>query len=383
MKKLFLFLFAVCLLSFSCFNADTVEATYLHAGESIVISEPIYGDAYILAGNGVVEEEVFGDLYIAGGNITIEGDISEDLVVAGGKVSVFGDIGGDLRVIGGQVIVYGNVEEDVVALGGQLDLSSNTTVGRNLITGAGLLTVDGHIKNNIRGVVGVIFINGRVDGNVTLSVEDSIIVSEDAKIGGDLNYSALLETNIPDKTVGGEIIFNKFQREGLFEDLTFLLLIQKATSYAAMLFLLLVLVALTPFWLINSAIKTKENVFRSFGVGLLTIICVFIGSIILMMTIIGIPIALMALASMIIVFYFSRIFVSAWLASYILDFKKKVPRWKLFPVIALTILFYYLIGMIPFHVGRITTSILFVIGAGSFILSILENLKFLKEKNKL
>ncbi len=383
MKKVFLLFFVGFLLSSPHFGGNTASATYLHAAENISISEPIYGDTYILAGNGSVDAEIFGDLYIVGGNIEVNGDIEEDLVVAGGKVVVFGDVGGDLRLVGGQVAVYGNVGEDVVGVGGQLDISSDTTVGGNVIVGAGLLTVDGTIENSLRGAVGAIFLNGQVAGNVTLSVEDSFMIADDAVIGGNLHYSALLETKVPEGVVGGEITFNKFQREALFEDLTFLLLMQKLVSFLAMLLLLLIFVILSPNTLTSSAVATRKNILRSFGVGLLTVIGILVGSIILMMTVVGISFAMMALAGALILFYLARVFAAAWLASYIINFEKKVPRWKLFGVVALGILFYYLLGMIPFHIGRILTIILFLIGAGSFILVNLSHLKFLKSKGRL
>ncbi len=383
MKKFLSFLFSVAVVYLSGFGIGSASATYLHAAENITISDPVYGDAYILAGSGVIDEDIFGDLYIAGGNVTITGNVEEDLVVVGGRVGVYGDVGGDLRAIGGQVAIYGDVGEDIVAIGGQMDISSDTTVGGNLITGAGLITLDGVVKNNLRGAVGAIFLNGEVYGNVTLSVEDSIMIAEDARIGGNLNYSALLETKIPEGVVEGEIAFNKFQRDGLFEDLTFLLLVQKLTSFLAMLFLLLIVVIIAPKKLMNSSLATRKNILKSFGVGLLTVISILIGSIILMMTVIGIPFALMALAGAVILFYFARIFAAAWLAGYLVNFKRKVPRWKLFLFVALGLVFYYLLGMIPFHIGRILTAILFLIGSGSFILVTLEGLKFLRKEGKI
>lgn len=383
MKKSFLFL----VLGFVFFlfqpHGNFASATYLYALENISIEKPLYGDVYILAGNGVVDEKIHGDLYIAGGTITINGDIEEDLVVGGGKVVVYGDVGGDLRILGGQVTVYGDVGEDIVVIAGQMDISKNTIVGGNLISGAGLLTIDGVIKGEMRGVIGVVFINGEIGKNVTLSVEDSIIISEGASIGGDLKYSAFLETNIPEGVVNGEVVFNKFQKERFLNDLTFLLFVQKVTSYVSMFLLLLTLVIFMPKGLINSAKKTKENLLKSFGVGVLTLISVFVGSIILMVTIVGIPFALMALSSMVAVFYFARIFASVWLAGYIVSFKGRVSRLKLFFASALTLFVYYLIGFIPYHIGRISTFIIFIIGIGSLVLLVIENLKFLKSKGQL
>jgi len=83
-------------------------------------------------------------------------------------------------------------------------------------------------------------------------------------------------------------------------------------------------------------------------------------------------------------FYFAKIFVAAWLSTYIFDYKtKKIwVKSRFFIVLTLALLFYYLIDVIPF-VGWLINLILFFIGIGSMVLLKIEYLKFLKEKKML
>jgi hypothetical protein len=383
MKKIFSFLFLGLSLFIFTAKSNDVSATYLYALENVSITEPLYSDVYILAGNGTIDEKIHGDVYIAGGNVTINADVEEDLVVAGGKVVILGNIGGDLRVLGGQVSVYGNVAEDVVVVSGQLDISVNTVVGENLIVGAGLITIDGIIEGELRGVVGGIFINGSVLRDITLTIEDSIIISEDALIGGNLNYSAFLEARIPEGVVQGSVNFKKFQKERFLNDLNLLLFLQKVVSYASMVILLLVLVFFMPNALAEAAKNTKENLLKAFGMGVLTLVCIFVGTIILMVTIVGIPFALMAFAGMIIIFYFARIFAAIWLASYLFNFKAKFLRLKLFFGGVIALFVYYLLGFIPYHIGRVATFLILIIGIGSLVMAKVDIIKFLRSKKKL
>ncbi len=359
--------------------APTAFGITMEVADNVLITQNLLDDAYVLAGNSNIEADIFGDLYIGGGSIVINGDVHEDLVVSAGKVTVTGDVFGDLRVLGGQVAIYGNVGDDLVIGGGQVDIGKSSVVAGTLVVGAGVLTIDGQIREEVRGGVGMFFLNGTVDKNVILTVEDTMNISDQASIGGDLKYSSLIETPVPEGVVAGEIKFNKFERESVLEDVTYVFFVQKLLSYFAALILMFIMVMGMPNWLLNAAAETKKNVFKAFGVGLLSIITAVVGSIILMITILGIPIAMIAFALLLILVYISKIVVSAWTVSYFMNFKKKVNRFKLFGAMALALLVYYLVGMIPF-VGWVINGALFLIGVGTIVLMKIDYFRFMKSK---
>lgn len=365
-------------------TSPIVAAATLQTGENILVTKQALDDSYILAGNGNIEADVLGDLFIGGGSVVINGNVFEDLLVLGGKVTVAGDVAGDIRIIGGQVAIYGNVGDDVLVGGGQVDLGQDANVLGSFFIGSGIVTIDGYIKEQLRGITGMIFLNGTVDGDVTITVEDSMSISETAKIGGDLEYSALIEATVPKNVVAGEIKFNKSERESVIEGLNYLNFLQKVLTFVSALLIILLLVIFMPQTLVKSGEMTHSNVLRAFGVGLLTVIGGVIGPILLMITIIGIPIALILFAVLMIAFYFAKIFVAAWLSTYIFDYKTKRiwVKSRFFVVLALALLFYYLIDLIP-YIGWLIDLILFFIGIGSMVLLKIEYLKFLKGKKML
>ncbi len=378
MKKFLIVLASVFLFSIPAY------AINIETGENLIINDDILDDSYFASGNAQVHGNILGDLYIFGGNIFIKGNIFEDLVVIGGKVNVEGNVSGDLRVIGGQVSVYGNIGDDIVVAGGQIDIAKDSVVDGSILAGAGLLTVDGQVKGELRGAIGMLFLNGKIFDDVTVTIEDSIIVSETAEIYGDLNYSGLIEANIPENVVKGEINFNEFQRESIMDDLNKLFFLQKLLSFIAAMILMILFVILSPRALVKSGELTKENVVKSFGVGLLTLIAGLMGSIVLMVTVVGIPIAIILFSILLIFYYLAKVFVAAWLASYIFDFKRKKIWVRFRYAISLTIalLLYYLLSLIPI-VGWIVNIILFIIGIGSLVLVKVEYFKYLKSKKML
>ncbi len=365
---------------FISFAVPVASAVSLETGENVVLTKNILDDAYVVGGNATIESEVYGDLYILGGTVTINSHIHEDLVVGGGRVTITGDVSGDLRILGGQVAVYGNVGDDIVVAGGQVDVGKSSVVGGSLVSGAGILTVDGVIKEDIRGGMGMFILNGTVGRDVIVTIEDSISVSETAEIQGDLNYSALLEASIPEGVVAGETSFNKFDRDTVLQRITYLYFIRKVFSFISALILAALMVAFAPKSLTRAAKITRENVLKTFGIGLLTILSAVIGGIIVMITVVGIPVGLIMAAILLIMFYVSKLFVAAWFAGYVLNYKKKLSRWKLFGGMALALLVYYIVTMIPF-VGWLINLVLFFIGIGTIFLLKVEYYKFMKGKN--
>jgi hypothetical protein len=376
MKK-FLLLF---LGAFLFVSAPVASAVGFEIAENVVITQNILDDTYVVAGNATIESEIFGDLYVIGGNVTINNTVHEDLVVLGGRVVVTGDVTGDLRIGGGQVAVYGNVGDDVLIGGGQVDIGKSSVIGGSLISGAGILTVEGEVKEDIRGGMGMLILNGIVGKDVIVTIEDTMSISDSAVIGGHLKYSALLESTVPPNVVRGEVAFNQFERETVLENLTYIFFISKVLSLISALILALFLVLLIPKALTRSAKITKDNILKTFGVGLLTMIVAFIAALILLVTIVGISVGLVILAILSVFIYFAKVFVSVWLASYVFNFKKKISHIKLFGMISLALLAYYLIGLIPF-VGWAINAILFLVGIGAIVLLKIEYYQFLRKKN--
>lgn len=377
MKKL-LVIFSVLFLSLTAMM-PVAGAVTLELGENILVEDGILDDAYVVAGNAVLDGDVFGDLYIASGQVSVNGQVHEDLVVAGGRVIVNGDVFGDLRVVGGQVAVYGRVGDDLVIAAGQADVGKDSVIEGSVITAAGVLTVDGVVKEDIRGGLGMLLLNGVVEKDVVVTIEDTINVADDAKIMGDLKYSALLEAKIPEKVVSGEILFNKFERETVLESLTYMFFIHKILSFVSALILALLLVIFTPRALVKVSNITRDNTLKSFGVGLLTMIVAIVGAILLMVTVVGVPLGLIVFALFVIVVYVTKVFVAAWFASHLLNFSKKLSRLKLFFGVAAGLLIYYVLGLIP-YVGWLIHLVLFLIGVGALMMFKMENYEFLRKK---
>ena len=94
----------------------------------------IFGDNFTLESG----DKLTGDLVVFGGNVTIEEDarVQGDMVVIGGNVTLNGEVDGDVVIIGGFTNMgeMSVVKGDLVNVGGSLNRESGSEVGGQVVT---------------------------------------------------------------------------------------------------------------------------------------------------------------------------------------------------------------------------------------------------------
>ena len=111
-----------------------------------------FGENYTLESG----ETLNGSLVVIGGNADIEKDasVTKDVVLIGGNLVIDGDIDGSVVIIGGNLTISGTTGQDVVVIGGQLLLTETSVVKGDVVTMGGQVTkepgaeVAGNIVNN-------------------------------------------------------------------------------------------------------------------------------------------------------------------------------------------------------------------------------------------
>jgi cytoskeletal protein CcmA (bactofilin family) len=123
----------------------------LAAGGDLVQSAAVAGDAALAGGNLRLRESIGQDGYVAGGHVSLESSIGRNARIAGGTIELaraariagnasiaggyvrlLGDIGGSLTVGGGRVYLNGAVAGDVEASGRQIELGPNARISGKL-----------------------------------------------------------------------------------------------------------------------------------------------------------------------------------------------------------------------------------------------------------
>ena len=117
-------------------------------GDAVAFGEPI------TVGKGELRT---GDVVAFGGPVEVKGEVTGDVVGFGGPVTLSGRAQGDVVAIGGPITVSGTVMGDVVAIGGPVDLEGAAHVHGDVVSLGGRLrkseeaVVDGQLVQGFPG----------------------------------------------------------------------------------------------------------------------------------------------------------------------------------------------------------------------------------------
>lgn len=182
-------------------GASTFSAgfTVEHSGSRI------QNDLYVAALQADITADVDGDISLAAATATLDSRVGGSVHVLAGTATIRGEIGGTLYVVGGIAKLDGTVRGNVVVTGGRLELQDNASIGGDLTVFSAQAQIDGDVGGKLYGSTLLYGQNGAVSGNVDLQ-SDRIELGETATIGDDFNYQSQTDANIHvNAQVGGVI----------------------------------------------------------------------------------------------------------------------------------------------------------------------------------
>jgi len=214
-----------------------------------------YKDKEIVGADTVIND----DLLIYGDNVDIRGTVLGDVMAFGGKVTISGIVGDDVRIGAVEVVMEGNVGDDVFVGATTVEVSEEAYIGGDIVFGSGRMDVWGEVAGNIEGRA------GDEVGNIN--------VLSTARINGTIEYTSPRKVTIPPSTVIQEVSFNRQEPTGIFN--------------------IPVTISIFIGWLVAGNIP--ENPILNLAMGFALVVIGFVGSVVFMVTVIGIPIGLILL----------------------------------------------------------------------------------------
>lgn len=253
------------------------------AGGMLNLTDPVDGDAFMAAGQVAIASEVRGDLIVAGGDVSIGGSVGDDLYAAGGDVKLDSIVSGNARVGGGDVSVG----------------PATVVAGALSLTGA-RVSFDGNTHEYLQASGASVRINGEIHGDAEVRAEE-LIIGPDTRIGGQLEYHGPREPIVPEGAViAGGLEFHEtdasryFDRSGPHWE-------RHAHAAGSLLWFAGVFVAGALFVVLFPAYSTRaaeviaREPLKIMGLGLAILVCVPFVTLFLLISIIGIPLALLAI----------------------------------------------------------------------------------------
>jgi len=371
MKKLLSVLFIATLIvlifPLKALAQDVVTKNFTLEKGKIVTHNPYfaYGENVNISGT------VNGDTYVAGGKILIDGNINGDLLVAGGDVEVLGNVKEDIRVVGGQVTIKGRVGKNVSAAGGNIRIDQSAVVTGSFVAAGGQIEILGQVNDNVDLAGGNIVLNNKAMKDFDVA-GGQITLGEKANILGKFEYwsdnkptlasTTIIKGQTIEHTMPVKINTEKQDWNKMKETAAAMGLAGKIIGTLSLLLVGMILIKLSNKFMTKTADVMKTDFWKSMGIGFIIVFATPIAFFVLLLTIIGAPIALMTMAIYSIMIYLAKVF-----AIYALGVKV-LPGKSPYLSYSLALVAYAIVTLIPV-IGYLIGFIALLVGIGAFAIS--------------
>ncbi|MCL7412297.1 MAG: polymer-forming cytoskeletal protein [ANME-2 cluster archaeon] len=294
--------------------SSSASAVLDYKDKEMIDADTVIDDDLLIYGNTVdIRGTVLGDVTACGGSVRISGNVTGDVMACGGKVTISGIVGDDVRIGAGEVVIEGNVGDDVFVGAGSVVVSEGAYIGGDMFFGSGRMEARGEVAGNIEGGAGDVILAGPVGGNVDLEV-GTIEVLSPARINGTLEYTSQKRVTFPPGTVIQDVVFTEKEphdRSALSQ--AFSLFIGWFVRLFHLLIIALLVLVLLPDHVEAVARNIPKNPLLNIAMGFALVVIGFVGSLVFMVTVIGIPIGLIVLFLTIFTLYAARLYFGLWL----------------------------------------------------------------------
>lgn len=322
---------------------QTVYSSVYSAGKDINIKGTVYGDVFCTGQQITISATVYGDVICAGLDVTISGKVEGDVRLAGQLVTVSGEVGKNATIaaVSFSLDAAAKVGQDLTANGENLNIKGST--GRDLVTNGNSLALNGAVGRNLRAA------NSNID------------LKEGARVGGNFHYVAQRDAKLAQGAqIVGQTNHEMPRKEGGFNITTYLYAVVSLTLVASVLALLF------PRFIRRNNEQLKAAIPKTMLTGVVGMFMLFALCIGLLVSLVGIPLALVVLLAGVIGAVLSGPIVAHFIGTLVLRKKEDVS-----PILAMMVGAPILITL--YHlplIGFVVLLLAFWLGFGAVIQTI-------------
>jgi len=284
--------------------------------ESVYIpkDEIVEGSLYSAGASITIEGTVKGDVVCAAQSLVINGRVDGDVICAGQSITINGPVGGSVRVAGNTIILNGAIARTAMAAGANVTISPQANIGWDALIASAFPEIRGNIKRDLYGAGSFFTLAGPVNRHVLLYMDDrqmpedrsALTINKEASIGGNLTYTAMRDAQIEN----AEVIKGSVERKNLeWKNRGEAKDVAGAWAWFNLIgiFSALVVGLLLVSWLpkpihdITDGMLTKP--LPSLGWGILVLILIPIASLLILFTVIGIPLSILSIGTLLLLVY--------------------------------------------------------------------------------
>jgi hypothetical protein len=383
------FLTGIAILFLAFFAVKPVLAMEFRSSDNAVVvaEDEMVGGSLFAGGSSVqINGAVEGDLFCAGQTIIIKGSVGGDVLCAGQTVRIEGTVGGNIRTVGQTVDIDGMVSRNVMIVGQTVRVGKESVVEGEGVFGGQTVSILGDVGKSVLGGGNLVVVEGTVGEDATLA-GNTVQIGAGAHIAGKLTYESDKDAVIADGAVVGEIVKQPMRKElsGMKRPEKQFPKIMGFTkgkpwpqNAVGPILIYLVIGALGILLFKNGISKVidgmKEHAGASFGIGLLWLIVFPVLFILLLITIIGIPIAILYAGLFALIAIVSKLFAAVYVGKEILTSLVKNQKENWYGAVLVGVTVSWLVFSMPI-IGGLTSFLAMLWGTGGLVRTVLVRKK--------
>lgn len=343
------------------------------AGDRVDINADVQGDVFAAGGTINASGRVADAFVAAGGRLSLGSAIEGDAIIAGGDITLSGSVGDNLVAAGGNVVISGPVAGRAIVAGGSILFDGSATAGQDAWFAGGEITVRGDVGGNLRIMGGEVTVLGQVAGNVDIRA-DEVRIGPEARIAGTLTVRGEDEPMIdPAAQIAGDVRFvpkESAAEWGLLALGLGVALVLLPFIFALVVGIIAILVARP--YVSNMGDRIMGQPLGSLGLGVLVLFATPPILFFLVMTIIGIPFAVIGFAFYLIVLALGLPLAALAVVTHWLDNNQRAERASRGKILLLYVAALIALAVICFIpvIGWLAIWLLLAIGIGAGLLAL-------------
>lgn len=303
--------------------------------EPVIIpaGETLEDDLIVTSDQGVaVHGTLAGDLILLGPEAVITGTVEGDVIGISERVRISGQVLGDVRVLSlDSVVIEGRVGRSALTVSQRAVLSPGAEIGTTWIALSGHAELSGTVRRSLFAAATTFTVAGEVGGDLSIHAYEKARVLPGAVVRGDVVATGAEPPVIDDGASVGEVRFTPSQAEVRPRLSMDGFALGRLAGFAA---LGLLVTWLAPGLLSSFHRRLNGHFWATLGAGVGLLAGVPLLALVLMLTVGGIPAALMVVLPLYAAaVYLGQVFVAGWLGRAILARVRgdgQVPRFGAF-----------------------------------------------------
>ncbi len=273
-------------------------ASETRKGESVGVSrdETIKGDIFLFGDRVRIDGTVDGDVFLFGHNASVNGHVKGDIIAFAQILDVNGDVDGNIRAFTNTMTIRGTVAKNVLTFDDLMNLESAARVGGSLTIFVENLNLEGSLGRDIFIFAKHFTLSGKVGGGIRMK-GDELTINSNAQVDGPIRYEGNREADV---ATGAKLDY-----------------VWRVIWTAAFVLFGVVLFLLMPKFA-QETIAAAELYGAPIGLGVLVIFGIPLAAIIACITVVGIPLGVLAVGFWLLMLCSAEIVVGTVVGNWIL-----------------------------------------------------------------